>query len=65
MPVILVTYPDPFMKQEAYSLAESSDRTIAKVFTQKYLNHSQFGVGSGKAEEIKEFARVQCRTNYR
>jgi GTPase len=27
------------------------------VFSQKYLNHSQYGISSGKAEEIKEFAR--------
>jgi GTP-binding protein HflX len=27
------------------------------VFSQKYLNHSQYGIGSGKAEEIKEFVR--------
>jgi GTPase len=28
---------------------------IIKTFTQKYLNHSKYGIGSGKAEEIKEF----------
>jgi GTP-binding protein HflX len=30
---------------------------IIKTFTQKYLNHSKYGIGSGKAEEIKEFVR--------
>jgi len=30
---------------------------IIKIFTQKYLNHSKYGIGSGKAEEIKEFVR--------
>ena len=30
---------------------------IVKVFTQKYLNHSRYGLGSGKAEEIKEFVK--------
>jgi GTPase len=60
MPVILVTYPDTFAieeVEEAKSLVDSSDRTIAKVFTQKYLNHSQYGIGPGKAEEIKEFVK--------
>ena len=57
MKVIVVTYADTFTLQEAKSLVESSDRTIARVFTQKYLNHSQFGIGSGKAEEIKEFVK--------
>jgi GTP-binding protein HflX len=30
---------------------------IIKIFTQKYLNHSKYGMGSGKAGEIKEFVR--------
>jgi GTP-binding protein HflX len=55
--VILVTYPDSFSVQEAKSLVESSSVNcrIVKVVTQKYLNHSEYGVGSGKAEEIKQF----------
>ncbi len=28
-----------------------------KPFTQRYLNHSKYGIGSGKAEEIREFVR--------
>jgi GTP-binding protein HflX len=61
--VILVTYPDSFSIQEARSLVESSSSStppqpqIVKVFTQKYLNHSRYGLGSGKAEEIKEFVK--------
>ena len=61
--VILVTYPDNFSLQEARSLVESSSSStspqpqIVKVFTQKYLNHSRYGLGSGKAEEIKEFMK--------
>jgi GTP-binding protein HflX len=30
---------------------------IVKAFTQKYLNHSRYGLGSGKAEEMKEFVK--------
>ncbi|MEW5841332.1 MAG: GTPase, partial [Thermoproteota archaeon] len=52
--VVLVTYPDSFTLEEAKSLVDSADRLPVKVFTQKYLNHSRYGVGSGKAEEIKE-----------
>ena len=61
--VILVTYPDNFSLQEAQSLVESSSPSMAahpqivKVFTQKYLNHSRYGLGSGKAEE-------NCRLNW-
>ena len=55
--VILVTYPDAFAVEEARSLVDSSDRSIIETFSQKYLNHSQYGIGSGKAEEIKEFVR--------
>jgi GTPase len=56
-PVVLVTYPHTFAIEEAKSLVDSSDRSITRVFSQKYLNHSQYGIGSGKAEEIKEFVR--------
>ena len=30
---------------------------IIKTFTQRYLNRSKYGIGSGKAEEIKQFVR--------
>jgi GTP-binding protein HflX len=55
--VILVTYQDTFTLEEAKDLVESADRESIKIFTQKYLNHAQYGMGSGKAEEIKEFVK--------
>ena len=63
--VVLVTYPDSFRSDEAKILVESAGQTkttmhdyqVIKTFTQKYLNHSKYGIGSGKAEEIKEFVR--------
>lgn len=56
-PVVLVSYPDIFVVEEAKSLVDSAGRAIAGMFTQKYLNHSRYGIGSGKAEEIKEFVK--------
>ena len=55
--VILVTYPDSFRLEEAKSLAESLQNKIVKVFTQKYLDRAEYGMGSGKAEEIKNFVK--------
>lgn len=52
--VVLVAYPDPFALEEAKSLVDSADRTCVAVFTQKYLNHAKYGMGAGKAEEVKE-----------
>ena len=56
--VILVTYPDDFIINEGKQLILSiPEYEIAKVFTQKYLNHSKYGMGSGKAEEIEKFVK--------
>src|SRR5215211_300974 len=56
--VILVAYPDSFRLEEAKSLVESLPQyKIVKVFIQKYLDHSKYGMGSGKAEEIKNFVK--------
>jgi GTP-binding protein HflX len=56
--VILVSYPDSFRLEEAKSLVESLPQyKIVKVFTQKRLDHSKYGLGSGKAEEIKNFVK--------
>jgi GTPase len=37
------------------------DYQIVKVVTQKYLNHSEYGVGSGKAE-VKQFVK-ECKAD--
>ena len=54
---ILVSYPDSFSLEEGRILVESADCKIVKVFTQKYLNHSRYGLGAGKAEEIRDFVK--------
>ena len=56
---ILVSYPDSFRLEEGRNLVESADCKIVKVFTQKYLTHSQYGVGAGKAEEIRDFVKEE------
>jgi len=54
----LVTYPDDFILHEAKQLILSiPEYEIVKIFTQKYLNHSKYGMGSGKAEEIEKFVK--------
>lgn len=54
--LILVTYPDRFRLEEAKSLAESLPHCkVIKIFTQRYLDRAEYGMGSGKAEEIKVF----------
>jgi GTP-binding protein HflX len=56
--VLLVTYPDDFILNEAKQLILSiPEYEIVKVFTQKYLNHAKYGMGSGKAEEIEKFVK--------
>ena len=56
--VVLVAYPDSFRLEEAKSLVESLPHyKIVKVFTQRYLDHAEYGMGSGKAEEIKNFVK--------
>ncbi|HET6590123.1 MAG TPA: GTPase HflX [Candidatus Nitrosocosmicus sp.] len=52
----MVTYPEEFTMEEAKGLIESmSNYKIVKTFTQKYLNRARFGMGMGKAEELKQF----------
>lgn len=56
--VILVTYPDDFILNEAKQLVLSiPEYEIVKVFTQKYFNRAKYGIGPGKAEEIEKFVK--------
>jgi GTPase len=56
--VVLVTYPDDFILNEAKQLILSiPEYEIVKIFTQKYMNHAKYGIGSGKAEEIEKFVK--------
>ena len=53
--VIAVTYPDEFSKKEFLGLADAAGLAVTRVVTQKYLGN-KYGVGAGKAEEIKLIA---------
>ncbi|MDG6905262.1 MAG: GTPase HflX [Nitrososphaerota archaeon] len=54
--VILVTYPDDFIQEEAKGLVEAAGYQLVEVFTQRSLSNQQYGVGAGKAEEIRNAA---------
>jgi GTPase len=50
---IIVTYPDEFTKQEIVELAKAGGYEVVQVVTQKRVIHSEYGVGSGKAQELE------------
>ncbi len=51
---ILITYPVEQSIKEAMSLAEAAGYSIAKTVTQRQITRSRFGIGQGKAEEVRE-----------
>lgn len=50
----IVTYPDEFSKQEIKELAERAGYTVVGMITQKRVVKSEYGVGVGKAEELRD-----------
>ena len=54
--VILVTYPDAFIAEEAKGLVEAAGYRLVESIAQKRLSNPQYGVGSGKAIEIRDIA---------
>lgn len=50
----MVTYPDEFAKQEIIELAKAGGYQVIRVVTQKEIIRSEYGVGSGKAQELEE-----------
>ncbi len=57
MQAILITYPQRDSIKEAIALAEACGYEIIKIVTQRYLTKSRYGIGPGKAEEVKEYVR--------
>ena len=53
----IVTYPDEFAKQEIAELASAAGYSVQALITQKRVVKSEFGVGVGKAEELREIVR--------
>lgn len=53
---ILITYPAEQAIAEAVSLAGAAGYKIERIVTQKNLTRSRYGVGRGKAEEVKAIA---------
>jgi GTP-binding protein HflX len=50
---IVVTYPDEFAKQEIVELAKAGGYEVNEVVTQREIIRSEYGVGSGKAQELQ------------
>jgi GTP-binding protein HflX len=53
---ILITYPDERAVAEAVALADAAGYKVERVVTQKHITRSRFGIGRGKAEEVKAIA---------
>ncbi|HJR84635.1 MAG TPA: GTPase HflX [Nitrososphaeraceae archaeon] len=54
---MLITYPVKHIASEAKSLAESAGYSIMCTVTQKHLTRSKFGIGKGKADEVRELVK--------
>jgi GTP-binding protein HflX len=52
---ILITYPQENSIKEAFALADAAGYNIVKTVTQRYLSKAKYGIGAGKAEEVKIF----------
>jgi GTP-binding protein HflX len=53
---ILITYPYDEAISEAISLADAAGYKVEKIVTQKHITKSRYGIGRGKAEEVKAIA---------
>jgi GTPase len=54
---ILITYPVEQAINEAVSLADAAGYSILKTVTQRQITKSRFGIGRGKAEEVREIVK--------
>ncbi len=53
---ILITYPYEQAINEAVSLADAAGYRVEKIVVQREITRSRFGIGRGKAEEVKAIA---------
>src|SRR3712207_5818720 len=54
---ILITYPVEQAINEAISLADAAGYSIIKTVTQRQITKSRFGIGRGKAEEVRDMVK--------
>src|ERR687884_903384 len=54
---ILITYPYEDTIKEAISLADTAGYHIEKIVSQRHITRSKYGIGGGKAEQVKELVR--------
>jgi len=54
---ILITYPVDQAIKEAVSLADAAGYEVIDTVTQRQITRSRFGIGPGKAEEVKELVQ--------
>ncbi|MDG6954712.1 MAG: GTPase HflX [Nitrososphaerota archaeon] len=50
---VVVTFPDEFAKREIVELAKAGGYDVKQVVTHRDLGRSEYGVGSGKAQELE------------
>lgn len=55
---ILITYPAEQAIREAIALADAAGYRVEKIVTQKHITKSRFGIGRGKAEEVRDLVKA-------
>lgn len=50
----VVTYPDRFAREEVVELAKAAGYEVVQIMIQKRIVKSEYGVGVGKADELRE-----------
>src|SRR5919197_2299342 len=54
---VLITYPSEDAIKEATSLADTVGYSVEKIVKQRHITRSKYGIGRGKAEEVKELVK--------
>jgi GTPase len=54
---VLITYPSKDAIKEATSLADTVGYSVEKIVKQRHITRSKYGIGRGKAEEVKELVK--------
>jgi GTP-binding protein HflX len=54
---VLITYPSEDAIKEATSLADTVGYSVERIVKQRHITRSKYGIGRGKAEEVKELVK--------